>query len=83
MGRGLWTGLVRVAIACVILVGVGIAYLSLRTVQYDFDRRELEWAALTRSVHSLENGHAPEAWDFAVYVSDRGLNSALALVDIR
>jgi hypothetical protein len=81
MGRGLRNAIATIAIAIVVLLGAGLAYLSLRTTQYQFDRRELEWAALTRSVHAVENGPVPEAWDLAVYVSNRGLNNSLALLD--
>lgn len=81
MGRGLRAGIGRILIA-VAIVGAGtFAWLALRTTQFESDRREAEWMSLTRSVHTVEGNTVPDMWMSGIFVSQRGLNSILALAD--
>lgn len=68
----------KVGIGVAAAIFLGLAWLVLKTVAYEGDRREAEWRFLTRASHSVHGKPIPDSWTTGVFVSTRSINGLLA-----
>jgi hypothetical protein len=67
----------RVIIAIALFAAVGVGWLALQHSNFERDRTISEWRSLSETENLLKQKPIPEAWSAGVFVSERGLNTAL------
>lgn len=72
MGTG-----VRVFIAIALFAALGVGWRALQHSNFERDRTLSEWTSLSETENLLKQKPVPEAWSAGVFVSERGLNTAL------
>ena len=66
-----------VFIAVALFAALSVGWLSLQYSNFERDRSILEWRSLSETENLLKQKPVPEAWLAGVFVSERGLNTAL------
>ncbi|MEK1890401.1 MAG: hypothetical protein AAAB35_23135 [Phyllobacterium sp.] len=69
--------ILRVVIAVALFAAIGVGWLSLQHSNFERDRTISEWKSLSETESLLKQKPVPEAWAAGVFVSERGLNTAL------
>ena len=72
MGTG-----IRVIIAIALVAAAGVGWSALQHSNFERDRTVSEWRSLSETDNLLKQKPVPDAWTAGVFVSERGLNSAL------
>ncbi|MDR6632072.1 hypothetical protein J2X72_000843 [Phyllobacterium sp. 1468] len=72
MGTG-----VRVIIAIALLAAMGVGWLALQDSSFERDRTLTEWRSLSEAENLLRQKPIPEAWPAGLFISERGMNTAL------
>jgi hypothetical protein len=67
----------RVIIAIALFAAMGVGWLALQDLSFERDRTLSEWRSLSEVEHLLRQKPVPEAWPAGLFVSERGLNTAL------
>jgi len=67
----------RVIIAIVLFAAVGVGWLAFQRSNFERDRTMSEWRSLAETEALVKQKPIPEAWQAGVFVSERGLNTAL------
>jgi hypothetical protein len=67
----------RVIIAIALFAAIGVGWLAIQHSNFERDRTLSEWRSLSETENLLKQKPIPEAWSAGVFVSERGLNTAL------
>ncbi|UXN59066.1 hypothetical protein [Phyllobacterium zundukense] len=67
----------RVIIAIALFAAMGVGWLALQHLSFERDRTLSEWRSLSEAEDLLRQKPVPEAWPAGLFMSERGLNTAL------
>ncbi|MBZ9602630.1 hypothetical protein [Phyllobacterium chamaecytisi] len=67
----------RVIIAIALFAAMGVGWLALQDLSFERDRTLSEWRSLSEAEDLLRQKPIPEAWPAGLFISERGLNTAM------